>query len=162
MSVNFYADTTGIDGITDYLEQLGDGVKDAIRPVAQAGIQVIYERVKMNVAGMGRSSGNLDRAIYQAYMPEASTDGQSAYYRVSWNVIKAPHGRLLEWGWVQRYKAYFKDGRWHTDKKSPLPNPIQRPGFAFIRRAQSAVPEAEAAMQKELLNRIEALFYYGA
>lgn len=161
-SVSFYADTSGIDGISDYLSQLGEGVRDAIRPVAQAGAQVFYNRVKLNVSTMGKVSGNLDRAIYQAYMKEASTEGKSAFYRVSWNVNKAPHGRLLEWGWIQRYAAYFKDGRWYTNKNKPLASPIQHPGKAFIRRAESVRGEAQEGMRQELANRLEALFYYGA
>lgn len=161
-SVSFYADASGIDGIADFLDDLGDTVKEAIRPVAQAGAQVFYDRVKLNVAGMGKVSGNLDRAIYQKYLPEFSVEGQKALYRVSWNVTKAPHGRLLEHGWVQTHKVYFKDGKWYTNKKAPLETPIQRPGYAFIRRAHSALPEAQAAMLEELNKRLQALSYYGA
>ncbi|MGB3069824.1 MAG: HK97 gp10 family phage protein [Ottowia sp.] len=155
-------DTSGIDGFGDYLDQLGDTVKEAIRPVAQAGAQVLYERVKLHVAGIGKVTGNLDRAIYQAYMKEVSVDGSLAMYRISWNVNKAPHGRLLEWGWLQTHKAYLKDGKWYTNKDAPLPTPIQRPGFAFIRRAESARGEALEAMKRELEKRVESLHYYGA
>lgn len=162
-SVSFYADTSGIDGIAGYLDQMGDAVKDAIRPMAQAGAQVFYDRVKLNVASIGRKSGNLDRAIYQAYMPESSEDGKRAMYRISWNVTKAPHGRLLEWGWVQKWKSYMgNDGNWYTRKDAPLESPVQHPGVAFVRRAHAALPEAHAAMKSELFKRLESLNYYGA
>lgn len=162
-SVSFYADASGVAGIADYLDRMGDTVENAIRPMAQAGAQVFYDRVKLNVAGIGKVSGNLDRAIYQAYMPESSEDGKRALYRVSWNYIKAPHGRLLEWGWVQRWKSYVgRDGNWYTRKEAPLETPVQHPGRAFIRRAQAALPEAQEAMKSELFKRLESLNYYGA
>lgn len=160
---SFYVDASGIDGIAGYLDALGEAVKEAIRPVAQAGAQVIYDRVKLNVAGMGRVSGNLDRAIYQAFMGESSEEGKSAMYRVSWNVTKAPHGRLLEHGWLQKYKRYVgRDGNWYTRKDEPLETPKQHPGYGFILRARAALPEAQAAMLKELNTRLQALSYYGA
>lgn len=159
----FYVDTSGIAGIADFLDQLGDTVKDAVRPIAQAGAQVFYDRVKMNVAGMGKVTGNLDSAIYQAYMKESSTPGQRELYRVSWNVKKAPHGRLLEWGWTQQYKRYIgSDGTWYTRKDVRLDAPVQHHGRAFIRRAHAALPEAQEAMKAELVKRLESLNYYGA
>ena len=163
-NVSFFVDTSGIDGIGKFLDTLDDTVKDVIRPLAQAGAQVFYDRVKLNVAGIGRKSGNLDRAIYQAYMKESSQEGKTALYRVSWNVTKAPHGRLLEWGWVQRYASYVgRDGNWYTNKNVPRPGgPVHRAGYAFIRRAHAALPEAQEAMKKEFFRRIEAMRYYGA
>ena len=159
----FFVDASGIDGIADMLDQMGEAVRDAIRPVAQAGAQVFYDRVKANVAAMGRVTGNLNNAIYQKYVPEYSEDGKKAIYRVSWNVIKAPHGRLLEHGYMQRYARYVgKDGNWYTDKKKPLKTPKQVPGKFFVARARAAAPEAMAAMQKELASRLEALYYGGA
>jgi hypothetical protein len=160
---SFYIDAAGVaGGISDYLDALGDAVKEAIRPAAYAGAKVIYDRVKMNVAGMGRVTGNLDSAIYHAHMPEHSTPGKREMYRVSWNVIKAPHGRLLEHGWVQKYKVYMRDGKWFTNKNAPLETPKQHPGYGFILRAHAALPEAQAAMLEELNKRLQALSYYGA
>ena len=160
---SFYVDTSGIDGIADYLDALGEGVKEAIRPIAFAGADVIYRQVQMNVAGMGRVSGNLASAIYRAHMPEHSTPGKREMYRISWNVKKAPHGRLLEHGWLQKYKRYVgSDGNWYTRKDAPLKTPKQHPGYGFILRAHAALPEAQAAMLKELNARLQALSYYGA
>jgi len=48
-------------GLKQYLQQLEDGVKEAIRPAAQAAAQVVYDRVKLNVQGIGKVTGNLDR-----------------------------------------------------------------------------------------------------
>ena len=96
-------------------------------------------------------------------MPEVSEDGKRALYRISWNVTKAPHGRLLEHGWIQRYKVYMgKNGQWYTLKKSPLQTPIQHPGKAFIRRAGAAEGEAIDAMKAELQKRLDGLYYGGA
>ena len=160
---SFYVDASGIDGIAEQLDRMGEAVRDAIRPAAQAGAQVIYNRVKMNVAGIGKVSGNLDQAIYQAYMKESSQEGKSALYRISWNVVKAPHGRLLEHGWVQKYARYInKKGEWKTNKNKPLATPKQHPGYAFVGRAYAALPEAQAAMVEELNKRIQGIRQGGA
>lgn len=160
---SFFCDASEIDDIAALMDKMGEAVRDAIRPVAQAGAQVLYDRVKLNVAGMGTKTGNLQSAIYQAYMKESSVEGKSALYRISWNVTKAPHGRLLEYGWIQRYKVYMgKNGKWYTLKKSPLQTPIQHPGKAFIRRAGAAEGEAIDAMKAELQKRFDGLYYGGA
>lgn len=159
---SFFVDASGIDGIADYLDSLGDTVKEAIRPVAYAGAKVIYDRVKLNVAGMGRVSGNLDKAIYHAHMPEHSTPGKREMYRISWNVITAPHGRLLEHGYMQRHKRYVgSDGNWYTRKDAPLKTPKQRTGYGFIRRAHAALPEAQAAMVEELKRQLDMSGKFG-
>lgn len=56
------------------IKDLGEGIEDAIRPAAQAGAQVIYDQVKVNVNSIGVKSGNLRKAIYQAFDNQASTD----------------------------------------------------------------------------------------
>ncbi|WP_288896611.1 HK97 gp10 family phage protein [uncultured Delftia sp.] len=175
-----------LGALDSLLADLGDDVHEAIRPVAQAGAQVLYERVKINVRALGRSTGNLDRSIYQAFSPEKSVDGQRAEYHVSWNHITAPHGHLVEWGYLQRYRYYRgNDGqvrpmvRPGMDGKKPpgrrasqaqkdayyvtLPTPIQVPGKAFVRSAESAVPEAQKAAEAELWRRLfEKGPYHGA
>ena len=155
---SFYVDASGIENIAAHLDALGEGVRDAIRPVAYAGAKVIYDRVHLNVAGMGRVTGNLADSIYHAHMPEHSDPGKREMYRISWNVKKAPHGRLLEHGWVQKYKRYIgSDGNWYTNKNAKLDTPIHHPGYGFIRRAYASLPEAMAAMEKELSERVAAL-----
>jgi HK97 gp10 family phage protein len=89
-------------------------IKAAVRPAAQAGAQVLYDATKANVSRLGRKPGTLAASIYQAYAAEKSSDS-SATYVISWNKKKAPHGHLVEFGHIQRYKAYIgKDGKWHT------------------------------------------------
>ncbi|WP_280191190.1 HK97 gp10 family phage protein [Delftia sp. PS-11] len=177
------ADLEGLDSLLADLE--GD-VDAAIRPVAQAASQVLYERVKVNVRALGRVTGNLERAIYQAYSPEKSVDGQRAEYHVSWNHRVAPHGHLVEWGYLQRYR-YYRDNQGRVrpmvrpgmDGKKPpgrrasqaqkdayyvtLQTPIQVPGKAFIRSAESSLAAAQKAAEAELWRRLfEKGAYHGA
>ncbi|WP_289241192.1 HK97 gp10 family phage protein [Delftia sp.] len=135
---------------------------------------MIYDRVKLNVSALGRVTGKLDRSIYQYYSTEKSVDGERAEYHVSWNHKKAPHGHLLEWGWLQRY-VYRPDGMGPMvrpgmeGKPKPkrrasqaekdayyvtLPVPKQIAGKAFMRSAESSMPEAQKAAEQELLRRI--------
>lgn len=137
-------DVTGFDAAVDALEE---DVLAAIRPAAQAGAEVLYSAVLRNVSRLGPVTGNLERSIYQAYVDRESGPGH-AKYDISWNHRKAPHGHLLENGFIQKYKAYVgSDGHWYTNKKAPLPTPIQRPAKAFVRSAAALIPEAEAAME---------------
>ena len=170
-SFSITADTSGLDQM---LDALGDDVDAAVRPAAQAGAQVLYDQVKMNVAGVGRKSGNLDRSIYQKFSPEKSGEGWAVYH-VSWNHITAPHGHLLEYGYLQRYR-YRPDGMGPMvrpgmeGKPKPksgsrnraaldayyvtLSTPKQVPGRAFMRRAESAMEQAYKAAEDELFKRV--------
>jgi len=169
-------DTSSLDA---YIDQLADNAEEAARPAAQAAAQVLYDAVKENVAAIGKKTGNLDRSIYQAYSESNSRPGVATYH-VSWNHKKAPHGHLLEYGYIQRYETRVgKDGRWYTlvrpeKKGTPKParrasqaekdayyvlrqgGPVQWLGKAFIRRAASRTPQAIAAAEAELLKRINA------
>lgn len=162
-SKSFHIDVD-TNGISQAIRALEEGVQEAVRPVAYAGARVIYERVLMNVAGIPVLTGNFSRSIYHAFSPEKSKDGVSAFYHVSWNHKVAPHGRLVEWGYVKRYQSYIDQrGEWVTDKKRPRKGgPLHVPGHAPIRRAQSAFPDAVEAMKDELAKRLAALSYYGA
>ena len=92
------------------MDELADGAEAAVRPAAQAGAQVFYDRVKANVAKLGRKTGNLAASIYQD-----NSNQQRAQYHISWNERKAPHGHLVEYGHVQRYVFYIdKRGQWKT------------------------------------------------
>lgn len=175
-TATFDLDTSGLEGL---LDELGAEAEEAMRPAAQAGAQVLYEEVQRNVAGMRRVSGNLARAIYQVYSKESSTEGRQAVYHVSWNHRKAPHGHLLEYGWMQRY-VYARDERGRffplvrpgmdgtkkprrrasqAEKDAyyvPLPTPRHIPGKAFVRRASVAYGRAMEAAENELKRRILA------
>lgn len=174
------ADLSGLDTL---LGQLEDDVEGALRPMAQAGAQVYYDRVKQNVKALGRETGNLEKSIYQAFSPENSQDGRRSEYHVSWNHKKAPHGHLVEYGYLQRYR-YRPDGMGPMvrpgmeDKPKParhasqaekdaywvtLPTPKQVPGKAFVRSASSASAEAVRAAEDVLTQRLfEKGAYYGA
>lgn len=169
--------TAGIDtsGLDAYLDSLGDAAEEARRPAAQAGAQVLYEEVERNVAGLGRKTGKLAGSIYQKFSPEKSVDGK-AVYNISWNAKKAPHGHLVEYGYLQRYR-YRPDGmgpmvrpgmdgtpkpgrRASQAQKDAyyvtLPTPKQVPAKAFVRRAESAFGKAYLAAEDELIRRVLA------
>ncbi|WCM86651.1 HK97 gp10 family phage protein [Acidovorax sp. NCPPB 3576] len=165
-------DTAGLDSL---LDQLGEVADDAVRPSAQAGSQVLYDEVKRNVAGLGRKTGNLDASIYQKFSPEKSLDGK-AVYNISWNHKKAPHGHLVEYGYLQRYRyrpdgmgpmvrpgmdGQRKPGRRASQAEKDayyvtLPTPKQVPAKAFVRRAESAFDRAYKAAEDELVRRVAA------
>lgn len=166
--------------IEAFIDQLGVDVADAIRPAAQAAAQVLYDEVKNNVAQIRQHTGNLYKSIYQKYSPELSVPGKVAFYRVSWNTKKAPHGGLIEGGHLQRYRYYQNDrgevqpmvrpgmdGRKKPSKDAPqsvkdayyvpLDTPKQIPGKFFVRRAIDKFPQAIAAAELELLKRINGM-----
>ena len=175
-----------LSGLNAFLGELEEAAAEALRPAAQAATQVLYDRVRLNVQALGSVTGNLERSIYQAFSPEHSAAGQRAQYHVSWNHIKAPHGHLVEFGYLQRYRYYQDDqGRVRPmvrpgmDGKDPpgrrasqaekdayyvtVPTPKQVPGKAFVRSAGSALPDAIRAAEDELRRRIfERGAYYGA
>lgn len=159
------------------LDAMGDRAEAAARPAAQAASQVLYDEVKRNVSVIPRKSGKLDSAIYQVYSQSNSGEGRATYH-VSWNVRKAPHGHLVEFGHVQRYASYIgKDGNWYTAKRPDargkrkprrgasqaekdayyitLPAPKQVPAVAFVRRAQVKFPQALAAAADVLQREIQ-------
>lgn len=152
MSVTIHIPTDEIDAL---INGMADDVEAAVRPAAQAGAQVLYDEVKRNVAGLGRVSGNLDRAIYQAYSKDNSGPGRATYH-VSWNAKKAPHGHLVEYGYIQRYRVFKdKDGKFYTDKRHPLTQPRHVAANPFVRPAQAKFNAAQQAAVDELLMRID-------
>jgi hypothetical protein len=74
---------------------------------------VFYDTAKINVARIKKLSGNLDKAIYQAFSPENSGQGVAEYH-ISWNAKTAPHGHLLENGFWQRYQVVMTRKGWVT------------------------------------------------
>jgi hypothetical protein len=174
-TVTFTADTSGVDRLIAGLESL---LIEKAPEVAAAGALVVYDEVKLNVSQIGKKSGNLHKSIYRVLSEKQSNRATGKItYHISWNYKKAPHGRLLEWGWQQRYKSYInRAGDWKTlvrpgvKGKKPGKNakqavkdayyvpldggPIQRPGYAFVRRAQSAFPDAVKAMELKLVQAL--------
>lgn len=177
-SVTFDFNKAAFDGL---LSELITDFKESTRPAAQAGAQVFYDRVVSNVARLGRNTGNLAASIYQAYSKDNSTDTRATYH-IAWNHKKAPHGHLVEFGYLSRYVTYIgKDGKWYTAKqrtqkgtarKKPrgyrkMPQskkdaifvlrpdgPKQIPAQPFLRPALAMADEAARAVR---LNILEAL-----
>lgn len=166
-----------LSALEQRLDEDATALERAARPASQAASQVLYLAVRRNAMELGRKSGNLMRAIYQAYSERNSGTGHATYH-ISWNPRKAPHGHLVEWGHIQRYVAYVgKDGNWYTavrpemrGKPKPkrnasqavkdayyvtLPAPKQVAAAAFVRRAGSQKKQAEAAAIAELMKAIE-------
>jgi hypothetical protein len=171
--------TTDLAGLNRLIDQLGTDVEAAARPAAQAAAQVFYDGVVANVDALGTVTGNLRRAIYQAFSPENSGPGRASY-NVSWNERKAPHGHLVEYGHVQRYVVYLnKKGEWKTKirpemlgKKKPsrrasqavkdayyvpLASPKQVAAKPFVRPAFALADRASAAAESMLLKKLGAL-----
>lgn len=177
------------------LDKKADATEAAVRPAAQVGADVLYKAVQANVAKIRKVTGNLSRSIYQAYSEDNSTTGRAAYH-VSWRTGRqqselgqalraagvslaiAPHGHLVEYGYLQRYATYMdKQGRFRPvvrpemrDKPPPkggarsqaardayyvlLPTPKQVPAQPFIRPAVAQFAKAMEAAKAELFKRI--------
>lgn len=132
MSFRIDFDLRSLERVVD---EMAEEVQQAVRPAAQAGAQVLYERVKLNVRSSTKghwfhgtsfkkngtkywiTPGNLNRAIYQAFVEKLSSADQSTY-RISWNHKKAPYGHMVEYGTV----------------RAPA-HPFIRPAKAFYPRA---------------------------
>ena len=174
MTIRVNVDTAALSSM---LKDLGDQVSDVLRPAAQAGAQVIYNQVKLNVGRIGKNTGSLSDAIYQAFDSVASTK-QFAAYGISWNAKKAPHAHLVEYGHVQRYQSRVgKDGKWYTMVRPSMrgkPAPkgrasqsekdayyVMRKGGSvqvaaqpFMRPALDKMPLAAKAIEDELMKRL--------
>lgn len=157
------------DGLDAYIDALGDKAEKAARPAAQAAAQVLYDEVKKNVQALGRKTGKLDGSIYQKFSTSNSRRGVAVYH-VSWNHSKAPHGWLVENGYLQRYQYYKRDdgqirpmvrpgmeGKPRPDRHASqaakdayyvtLPTPVQVPAKAFVRRAMDKFGMAALAAE---------------
>lgn len=132
---------------------------DAARPAAQAGAQVLYDEVRRNVARIKRKTGNLAASIYQAYSADNSVPGGRATYHVSWNARRAPHGHLVEFGHMQRYRISYdpQTRRFTTHKDQPLAEPRQVAARPFVRPAIAAKGAlAQQAMADRWLAELQA------
>lgn len=179
-TIQFSMDTSGLDRL---LGEWGETLTQSAPAIAAAGAKVVYDEVHKNVDSMGTKTGNLKKSIYRKLSEEKSDRAKGKIvYNVSWNYKKAPHGRLLEWGWWQRYQVYVGlDGKWYTKIKPGVKGKVKKPGknatqaqrdayyvpmkggpryrqgYAFIRRAQSSFPRALQAMETEIIKRIGQL-----
>lgn len=143
-AVSMALDLSAFNASISALEQ---DVSEAVRPAAQAGAEVFYRAVLRNVQALGKKTGNLAGSIYQAFSAQNSGPAKATYH-VSWNARKAPHGHLVEFGHMQRFKVYVgKDGRWYTNKSAPLPAPKHVAARPFLRPAYARADEAAAAVE---------------
>ena len=92
----------------------------ATRPAAQAGIQIIYDRARLNAPVSDKAHifniegrkygpyapGNLRDSVYQVFSKDKSFKDVSTY-QVSWNKDKAPYGFAYEFGNSQRGAQSF-------------------------------------------------------
>lgn len=97
-----------------------DKLHSATRPAAQAGVQIIYERARINAPVSGEphyfyirgkkygpyAPGNLRSSVYQVFSKDNSYKDRSVYH-VSWNQTKAPYGYVYEWGNSRRGAQSF-------------------------------------------------------
>ena len=97
-----------------------DDLHRATRPAAQAGIQIIYDRSRLNAPVSKKAHifniegrkygpyapGNLRDSIYQVFSKDKSFKDVSTY-QVSWNKDKAPYGFAYEFGNSQRGAQSF-------------------------------------------------------
>lgn len=171
------------------LDALADEALDAARPAAQAGAQVLYDQVRANVQRLHRKTGKLLRSIYQKHLQDEAAPGRASY-RISWrkgsetgaelgSASSAPHGYLVEFGYLQRYEL-GRDARGRIFplvrpemQGTPKPKrsapqavkdayyvprkggPLQIPGKAFLRSAWSRAPQAQAAMEKRFFEELQ-------
>lgn len=190
-SVTFSMDTSGL---MQWLNELEAEAQAAVRPAAQAGAQVLYDEVKRNVAAIGRKSGNLANSIYQAFSKDESGQGLATYHvswrtgrekdengrRISGGKPRAPHGHLLEYGYLMRYE-YSQDEQGHVRpmvrpemRGKPKPKsgsknraaldayyvpkkggPVQVAARPFVRPAMAKFPQALEAAKAELFKRLD-------
>lgn len=150
MTLRIKVDTAGLSSM---LQQMNEKVNGAVRPAAQAAAQVLYDNVKGNVARIGKVTGNLGNSIYQVYSKKNSSETK-ATYEVSYNRQKAPHGHLVEYGHIQKFKRYIgKDGNWYTNKNAPI-TPKQVGARPFIRPAITHFNEAMDAAKDRLIEEL--------
>lgn len=161
-----------LSGLNARLDSLNEAAEAAARPAAQAASQVYYDHMVRNVERIGHKSGNLRSALYQVFSQDHSGPGRATYH-ISWNHRKAPHGHLVEFGHIQRYKVYVgSDGNWYTavrpemrGKRRPkrgasqavkdafyvtLPTPKHVAAQPFVRTAAAAAALATAAAEARL------------
>jgi hypothetical protein len=160
------------------LQHLGNDIESAARPAAQAASQVLYDEMMRNIRGLGHATGNLESAGYQAYSKDNSGPGRATYH-IAWNHRKAPHGQLVEFGYIQRYAVYVgKNGHWYTAVRPearnrpkpkrrasqavkdayyvPLASPKQIPARSFVRRAAGKFNQAAEAGEATVMRLIHA------
>jgi HK97 gp10 family phage protein len=116
--------------LAEALDATKDKLREAARPAAQAGAQVIYDAARINAPTSNESHffyirgkkygpfapGTLRDSIYQVHSKSESTDAK-AVYQVSWNYKKAPYAFMVELG-TSRSPAHSFLGKALREKKT--------------------------------------------
>lgn len=138
-----------LSGLNEFLGGLEQDVKEALRPSALAGAEVLYRAVLHNVMSHRSPKGHwfhgtmfkvngkkywfepgtLLRSIYHAYATKEATEDRPVY-SVGANPKKAPYAYMVEFG---------------TSRAAPV---------RYIGRARDRVPAALDAAQAEFFNRL--------
>lgn len=153
-------------GFKKQLEAKKEQIEKAARPAAKAIADVYYEAVKRNAQAIGaqpsqwKLTGSLADSIYRVHSDKRSVDGRQIY-EISWNRKKAPHGHLVEFGYMRKYEVFFdpKTGEWRALKSKPLEAPVQVAAQPFLRPAldlKDQAKEAGVARFKEVLSKPES------
>lgn len=136
--------------VAKFKEQLmvqRDKLHAATRPAAQAGVQVIYDRARINVPVSSHAHkfygttqvygpynpGNLRAAIYQVFSKEKSFKDVSTY-QISWNKRKAPYGFMVELG-TSRSPAQSFIGRSVAETRTQVRQAIKDRYLAEVKAA---------------------------
>ena len=93
------------------LDKITQAAEKSVRPAAQAGAQMFYDRARANAPVSSKAHmfhgthgvygpyqpGNLRDSIYQVYSKDNSGPGKATYH-IAWNHQKAPYGFMVEFG----------------------------------------------------------------
>jgi hypothetical protein len=121
---------------------------------AMAG--VIYDEVLVNLEKVNSKTGKLRHAIFRAYSFRSSSTTKKTY-RIGWRFQDAPHGKLIEWGYWQRYRVVkLPDGDWITlkGKENKLASPKWIPAKPFLRPALGHMHQAIEAGKVRMAQRL--------
>lgn len=130
----------------DQLKATVDELQAATRPAAQAGAQIIYDRVKINVpvsehAHMFHGThqvygpyrpGNLKDSIYQVFSKDRSFKDVSTYH-ISWNFDEAPYGFMVEFG-TSKAPAHSFIGRSIVETRSQVREAMKQRYIAEVNK----------------------------
>ena len=119
-----------IDAFNAMVDDMSADLDKGVRPAAQAGAQVFYDQVKINVpinarlrrhkftgsktGGKGEywfNPGTLHDSVYQVYSKDNSGDKRATYH-IAWNHQKAPYGFMVEFGAKGRTAHPFLNPAW--------------------------------------------------
>ena len=118
----------------------------ATRPAAQAGVQIIYERARINVPVSKAahkfygshgvygpySPGNLRNAIYQVFS-ESNSHKDYSVYHISWNKDQAPYGFMVELG-TSKAPAHSFIGRSIVETRTQVREAIKKRYLEEVRK----------------------------